>query len=134
MHRCIHAVVHMIQDHADKADIPARFATTKLIEGDENILQQLSWIKRKGRLLEHCIVQMEEGGWTAMPLWRICAMASLRMWCRSWCMTPRARRTPPLECKWTKGSRGKYTGPAGIFFGGCFLIYLTFNLIGQEPV
>ena len=46
----------MIQDHADKADIPARFATTKLIEGDENTLQQLQLDQNEKELLEHCIV------------------------------------------------------------------------------
>ena len=59
VHRCIHAVVHMIQDHADKAGIPARFAATKLIEGDEGILRQLQLDQNEKELLEHCIVQME---------------------------------------------------------------------------
>ena len=74
VHRCIHAVVHLIADHADHAGLPARFCATKLIEGDETILGLLELDQNEKELLEHCIVQMEaEGG-----LDRNAALADMR--------------------------------------------------------
>ena len=133
VHRCIHAVVHMIQDHADKADIPARFATTKLIEGDENILQQLQLDQNEKELLEHCIVQMEnESG-----LDRNAALADMR-----YSFIENVVQICVVKCHESKEHRrsvqmdkvltGKYTA-LPVFFGVMFLIfYLTFNLIGQN--
>ena len=133
VHRCIHAVVHMIQDHADKAGIPARFATTKLIEGDENILQQLQLDQNEKELLEHCIVQMEnEGG-----LDRNAALADMR-----YSFIEKVVEICVVKCHESKEHRrsvqmdkvltGKYTA-LPVFFGVMFLIfYLTFNLIGQN--
>ena len=133
VHRCIHAVVHMIQDHADKADIPARFATTKLIEGDENILQQLQLDQNEKELLEHCIVQMEnESG-----LDRNAALADMRysfienvvQICVVKCHESREHRR---SVQMDKVLTGKYTA-LPVFFGVMLLIfYLTFNLIGQN--
>ena len=133
VHRCIHAVVHMIQDHADKADIPARFATTKLIEGDENILQQLQLDQNEKELLEHCIVQMEnESG-----LDRNAALADMR-----YSFIENVVQICVVKCHESKEHRrsvqmdkvltGKYTA-LPVFFGVMLLIfYLTFNLIGQN--
>ena len=133
VHRCIHAVVHMIQDHADKADIPARFATAKLIEGDENILQQLQLDQNEKELLEHCIVQMEnESG-----LDRNAALADMRysfienvvQICVVKCHESREHRR---SVQMDKVLTGKYTA-LPVFFGVMLLIfYLTFNLIGQN--
>ena len=133
VHRCIHAVVHMIQDHADKAGIPARFATTKLIEGDENILQQLQLDQNEKELLEHCIVQMEnESG-----LDRNAALADMR-----YSFIENVVQICVVKCHESKEHRrsvqmdkvltGKYTA-LPVFFGVMLLIfYLTFNLIGQN--
>ena len=133
VHRCIHAVVHMIQDHADKAGIPARFAATKLIEGDENIMQQLHLDQNEKELLEHCIVQMEsESG-----LDRNAALADMRysfienvvQICVVKCHESREHRR---SVQMDKILTGKYTA-LPVFFGVMFLIfYLTFNLIGQN--
>lgn len=133
VHRCIHAVVHMIQDHADKAGVPARFATTKLIEGDEGMLRQLQLDQNEKELLEHCIVQMEkESG-----LDRNAALADMRY---SFienvvdiCVvksheSKEHRRSVQMD----KILTGKYTA-LPVFFGVMFLIfYLTFDLIGQN--
>ena len=59
VHRCIHAVIHLIQDHADKLNIPSRFCTAKLIEGDEALAEELGLDQNEKELLEHCIVEME---------------------------------------------------------------------------
>ena len=133
VHRCIHAVVHMIQDHADKAGIPARFAATKLIEGDENILQQLHLDQNEKELLEHCIVQME----SESDLDRNAALADMRYSfiesvveiCVVKCHESREHRR---SVQMDKVLTGKYTA-LPVFFGVMFLIfYLTFNLIGQN--
>ena len=133
VHRCIHAVVHMIQDHADKADIPARFATTKLIEGDENILQQLQLDQNEKELLEHCIVQMEsESGLdrnAALADMRYSFIESVVEICVVKCHESREHRR---SVQMDKVLTGKYTA-LPVFFGVMFLIfYLTFNLIGQN--
>ena len=59
VHRCIHAAVHLIDDHAKRADIPARFAATKLIEGDEPIINRLALNENELELMEHSILEME---------------------------------------------------------------------------
>ena len=133
VHRCIHAVVHMIQDHTDKAGVPARFATTKLIEGDEGMLRQLQLDQNEKELLEHCIVQMEkESG-----LDRNAALADMRYSfienvvdiCVVKCHESKEHRR---SVQMDKILTGKYTA-LPVFFGVMFLIfYLTFDLIGQN--
>ena len=59
VHRCIHAVMHLIADHADRIGIPARFCAAKLIEGGDDLSDQLGLDENEKELLEHCIVQME---------------------------------------------------------------------------
>ena len=60
MHRCIHAVSHLIEDHAKEAQIPIRFAASKIIEGDHLILEQLKLDQNERELLEHSVVEMEQ--------------------------------------------------------------------------
>ena len=74
VHRCIHAVVHLIADHADNIGVPARFCATKLIEGGDSLAEEMELDENEKELLEHCIVQMEaEGG-----LDRNAALADMR--------------------------------------------------------
>ena len=74
VHRCIHAVVHLIADHADRMGVPARFCATKLIEGDRDMADRLVLDQNERELLEHCIVQME----TETGLDRNAALADMR--------------------------------------------------------
>ena len=60
VHRCLHAVVHLIEDHAEKAGLPVRFAASKIIEGDELILAQLNLDQNEKEMLEHIVLQMEK--------------------------------------------------------------------------
>lgn len=60
VHRCIHAVSHLIEDHAEKSGLPVRFAATKAIEGDSLILKQLQLEQNELEMLEHIVVQMEK--------------------------------------------------------------------------
>ena len=60
VHRCLHGIMHLIEEHAKKADIPVRFAACKLAEGDELILEQLKLDENEKQLLEHIVKQMEQ--------------------------------------------------------------------------
>lgn len=74
VHRCIHAVIHLIEDHAALARLPVRFAATKAIEGDALILQQLQLDRNEQEMLEHIVRQME----TERGLDRSAAIADMR--------------------------------------------------------
>ena len=60
VHRCIHGIMHLIEDHAKNAEIPIRFAASKIVEGDQNILDALALDENELDMLEHVIVQMEK--------------------------------------------------------------------------
>lgn len=60
VHRCIHAVAHLIEDHVKAADLPLRFAATKIIEGDHLILDRLGLDENEKETIEHLIIQMEK--------------------------------------------------------------------------
>lgn len=131
VHRCIHAAVHLIQDHAERLGISPRFCTSKLIEGDPDIAQLLGLDQNEKELLEHCIVQMEsEAG-----LDRNAALADMRY---SFIESVVAKtvvkchesREHRRSVKMDKVLTGKYTA-LPVFLGIMFLIfYLTFNVIG----
>ncbi len=131
VHRAIHAVSHLIEDHAAKAHIPVRFAATKLIEGDGRIMQALNLDQNEKEGLEHLVAQMEkEGG-----LDRAAAIADMRF---AFIESLVARTVvKPKESKEHERSRrldriltGKYTA-IPVFIGIMGLIfYLTFNVIG----
>lgn len=77
VHRCIHAVSHLIEDHAEHAGIPLRFAASKIIEGDHLILQKLELDENEHEAIEHLIVQMEKSvGSIAVRRLRICVLIS----------------------------------------------------------
>ena len=74
VHRAIHAISHIIEDHAQKQDIPPRFAATKLVEGDEPILKSLSLTENETEMIEHAVAEME----TELDTDREAAMADMR--------------------------------------------------------
>ncbi len=77
VHRCIHAVVHLIEDHAQQAGLPVRFAATKAIEGDPLILEQLALDENEQDMLEHIVRRWRRSAvWTAAPPSRICVFTS----------------------------------------------------------
>ncbi len=132
VHRCIHAVVHLIEDHAERAEIPTRFATAKLIEGDEKISEQLELDENEKDLLEHCIVEME----TETALDRNAALADMR-----YSFIEKVVASSVVKCRESiehkrsmmidKVLTGKYTA-VPVFLGIIFLVFwLTFNVIGS---
>ena len=74
VHRCLHSIMHLIEDHAVRAEIPVRFAASKLIEGDSIVLEALQLSQNEKETLEHLILQMEE----ERGLDRAAAMAEMR--------------------------------------------------------
>ena len=131
VHRCLHAVVHLIADHADRLHIPARFCAAKLIEGDEALAERLDLDQNEKELLEHCIVQMEtEGG-----LDRNAALADMRYQfiegvVRDSVVKCRESREHQRSLAADRVLTGRYTA-LPVFFGVMLLVfYLTFDVIG----
>lgn len=133
VHRCIHAVIHLIQDHADNAGIPARFCAVKLIEGDKEMERRLELDKNETELLEHCVVEMED----ATGFDRNEALADMR-----YTFIEKVTRSAVVKChesrehsrsvKIDRVLTGKYTA-LPVFFAVMLLVFwLTFDVIGQR--
>lgn len=131
VHRCIHAVIHLIEDHAQKAEIPVRFAATKAIEGDNLILEQLKLDENEMEMLEHIVQQMEN----ERGLDRSAAIADMRFdfierLCEKTVVKPKESKERIRSEKIDKILTGKYTA-IPCFIGIMVLVfYLTFNVIG----
>ena len=132
VHRCVHAVVHLIEDHAERLGLPPRFCATKLIEGDRDMADRLVLDQNERELLEHCIVQME----TENGLDRNASLADMR-----YTFIEQVTADAVVKCHeskehkrsvaWDRVLTGKYTA-LPVFFGVMQLIFwLTFDVIGQ---
>ena len=132
VHRCVHAVVHLIEDHAERLGLPPRFCATKLIEGDRDMADRLVLDQNERELLEHCIVQME----TENGLDRNASLADMR-----YTFIEQVTADAVVKCHeskehkrsvaWDRVLTGKYTA-LPVFFGVMLLIFwLTFEVIGQ---
>ena len=132
VHRCIHAVVHLIEDHAEQAGLPVRFAATKAIEGDPLILEQLALDENEQEMLEHIVRQME----TERGLDRSAAIADMRFdfierLCEQTVIKPRESRERIRSEKIDRILTGRHTA-IPCFIGIMVLVfYLTFNVIGK---
>ncbi len=131
VHRCLHSIMHLIQDHAESAGIPLRFAATKLIEGDKRILQALLLDGNEQDTLEHIIHQMEQ----ERGLDRSAAIADMRFTfiqhlVEQTVVKPQESREHVRSRKIDQILTGKFTAiPA--FIGIMALVFwLTFNVIG----
>lgn len=133
VHRCIHAVIHLIQDHADNVGIPARFCAVKLIEGDKEMEKRLELDKNETELLEHCVVEMED----ATGFDRNEALADMR-----YAFIEKVTQCAVVKChesrehsrsvKIDRVLTGKYTA-LPVFFAVMLLVFwLTFDVIGQR--
>ena len=131
VHRCIHAVIHLIEDHAALAGLPVRFAATKAIEGDALILQQLQLDRNEQEMLELIVRQME----TERGLDRSAAIADMRFefierLCAQTVIRPQESKERIRSEKIDRILTGRYTA-IPCFIGIMVLVfYLTFNVIG----
>lgn len=131
VHRCIHAVVHLIEDHASRAGLPVRFAATKAIEGDHLILEQLELDQNELELLEHIVAQME----TERGLDRSAAIADMRFdfienLCEQTVVKPTESKERVRSEKIDRILTGKYTAIPCFIAIMLLVFYLTFNVIG----
>ena len=132
VHRCLHGIMHLIEDHARAAGIPVRFAASKLAEGDPLIQEQLHLSDNEKEMVEHIIVQMEE----ERGLDRAAAIADMRFRfigkiCDAAVVRPRESREHARSERLDRVLTGKYTAiPAFIAIMG-LVFFLTFNVIGS---
>ena len=131
VHRCLHAIMHLIEDHAKAARIPVRFAAAKLAEGDQLILDSLDLDKNEKEMLEHIVVQMEN----ERGLDRAAAIAHMRFdfierVCDETVVKPKESKEHLRSVKFDKILTGKYTAiPCFVGIMG-LVFYLTFGVIG----
>ena len=131
VHRCVHAIMHLIEDHAKAAGIPVRFAASKLAEGDQIVADSLNLTQNEKEMLEHIILQMENES----RMDRAAAIANMRFdyigeACEATVIKPHESKERIRSRKIDRTLTGKYTGiPA--FIGIMALVFwLTFNVIG----
>ena len=133
VHRALHEIMHLIEDHAARADIPVRFAASKLAEGDALILEQLALDENEKEMLEHIVCQME----TERGLDRAAAIADMRFnfiekVCRETVVKPKESREHVRSTEIDRVLTGKYTALpcfAGIMAA---VFFLTFHVIGAS--
>ena len=132
VHRCIHAIMHLIENHAEAAEIPIRFAASKLIEGDSLVEDKLKLSQNEKEMIEHIIVQMEQ----ERGLDRAAAIADMRFHfiksiCQQTVIKPSESKEHARSIKIDKILTGKYTAiPSFIAIMG-LVFWLTFSVIGK---
>ena len=131
VHRCLHAVAHLIEDHAQREDIPVRFAAAKLVEGDQIILDSLKLDKNEKETLEHLILQMER----ERGLDRSAAMADMRYSfiykvCDRCIKRPHESKEHIRSSKYDSVLTGKYTAIPVFIAVMAAVFFLTFAVIG----
>lgn len=131
VHRCIHAVIHLIEDHAESAQIPVRFAATKAIEGDKLIIDRLKLQSSELNMLESIVDQMEK----ERGLDRSAAIADMRFsyieqLCEKTVIKPKESKQRIRSEKIDRVLTGKYTAIPCFIAIMVAVFYLTFNVIG----
>lgn len=131
VHRCLHGIMHLIEDHAEKAGIPVRFAAAKLAEGDHLILDQLGLDENEKETLEHIIVQME----AERGLDRAAAIADMRFTfiekiCSETVVKPHESKEHLRSVRMDRILTGKYTAIPCFIAIMAAVFFLTFNVIG----
>ncbi len=131
VHRCLHSIMHLIEDHARNTKIPVRFAASKLAEGDELILEKLKLDKNETEILEHIIKQME----TERGLDGAAAIADMRFGfinkvCDETVVKPRESKEHIRSKKIDRILTGKYTAIPAFIGIMAAVFWLTFNVIG----
>ncbi len=131
VHRCLHGIMHLIEDHAQDSGIPLRFAATKLVEGDEAILERLQLSRNEQEMVEHIICQMEE----ERGLDRAAAIADMRFafihkLTERTAVKPRESREHARSRKIDRFLTGKYTAIPAFVVIMALVFWLTFHVIG----
>ena len=131
VHRCLHSIMHLIEDHAQRAEIPVRFAASKLVEGDEIVLEALQLSQNEKETLEHLIVQMEE----ERGLDRAAAMAEMRFafikrLCEKTVVKPKESKEYQRSRRIDKILTGKWTAIPIFVLVMVAIIWLSIDALG----
>ena len=131
VHRCLHSIMHLIEDHAQRAEIPVRFAASKLVEGDNIVLEALQLSQNEKETLEHLIAQMEE----ERGLDRAAAMAEMRFTfikrlCAKTVVKPKESKEYQRSRRIDKILTGKWTAIPIFIFVMMAIIYISIDAIG----
>ena len=131
VHRCLHGIMHLIEDHAAAAGIPLRFSASKLAEGDERVLRSLNLSENEKEIIEHIISQME----AERGLDRSAAIADMRFdfiqrLCAATVVRPKESREHERSRRADKFLTGKYTAIPAFVCIMALIFWLTFNVIG----
>ena len=131
VHRCIHGIIHLIEDHAEAAGIPVRFAATKLVEGDQRIEAALKLDQNEKEMIEHIIVQMEQ----ERGLDRAAAIADMRFHfihqlVDQTVVKPRQSKEQLRSARIDQFLTGRYTAIPAFVGIMALVFYLTFGVIG----
>ena len=131
VHRCLHGIMHLIEDHARNAGIPLRFAASKLVEGDPLVLEALRLTENEKEMLEHIVSQMEE----ERGLDRAAAIADMRFSfikriCGETVVKPRESKEHERSRKVDKVLTGRFTAIPAFILIMSLVFWLTFNVIG----
>ncbi len=131
VHRCIHGIIHLIEDHAKAAGIPVRFAATKLVEGDQRIEAALKLDQNEKEIIEHIIVQMEQ----ERGLDRAAAIADMRFHfihqlVEQTVVKPRQSKEQLRSAQIDRFLTGRYTAIPAFVGIMALVFYLTFGVIG----
>ena len=131
VHRAIHGIMHLIEDHAKSAGIPLRFAACKIIEGDHLVEDSLNLTENEKEMIEHIIIQMEE----ERGMDRAAAMADMRFSfiedvCSRTVVKPHESKEHARSVKIDKILTGKYTAIPCFILIMALVFYLTFNVVG----
>ncbi len=131
VHRCLHSIMHLVEDHAQRANIPARFAAAKLAEGDSMVMEALNLSQNEKETLEHLLVQMEE----ERGLDRSAAMAEMRFTfiqrlCDKTVVKPKESKEYVRSRKIDKALTGKYTAIPIFILVMVTIIWLSIDVLG----
>lgn len=131
VHRCLHAIRHLIEDHAVRAGIPVRFAASKLGEGDEDILNSLDLDDNEKEMLEHIICQMEkESGMDRAAAIADMRFAFINEVCAATVVKPKESKEHHRSAQIDKILTGKYTAIPSFIAIMALVFWLTFNVVG----
>ena len=131
VHRCLHSIMHLIEDHAVAAGVPLRFAAGRLVEGDEVVLEQLALSQNEKEMLEHIIAQME----AERGMDRQAAMADMRYafigrLCRDTVVKPKKSREYARSRRIDRVLTGRWTALPIFLVVMCLVIWLSIDVIG----
>ena len=132
IHRCLHGIMHLIEDHAVESGIPVRFAASKLVEGDALIMEKLKLSTNEQEMIEHIILQMEE----ERGLDRAAAIAEMRFAfihkvCDATVVKPGESKEHARSAKIDRILTGKYTALPTFALIMALVFFLTFNVVGE---